>query len=136
GWHEWGEVPRRFGGAPRLRPRLDVDALRSASPRVSRWAAARLVPKVLVATQTRIVEAVADPDGSCVPVTPLISVEPHRATDIWAIVAALSAPSVSAEAVARHLGAGLSSAALRWSAAAVLEVRLPPDRAAWAEGAA
>jgi hypothetical protein len=93
------------------------------------------VPKVLVATQTRVAEAAPDPAGACLPVTPLISVEPAGARDVWWLTAALLAPPVSARAVAQHLGAGLSAGALRWSASAVLEVGLPVDEGAWRQGA-
>lgn len=134
GWTTWGQTPRRIGGRAHLRPRADLAALES-TPRVARWAAARLVPKVLVATQTRVVEAAPDPTGECVPVTPLISVEPVGDRDVWWLTAALLAPPVSARAVARHLGSGLSAGSLRWSASAVLDVELPLDHAAWAEGA-
>jgi hypothetical protein len=135
GFTTWGEAPRRIGGRQHLTPRADLEALAAASPRVARWAAARRVPKVLVATQTRVVEAAPDPSGECLPVTPLISVEPSGDRDVWWLTAALLAPPVSARAVAQHLGAGLSAGALRWSASAVLDVQLPEDEGAWGEGA-
>jgi hypothetical protein len=137
----WGERARRFGGRSQLAPRLDEARLRDHSPRIAAWAAARRVPKVLVATQTKVVEAVADPRGEWVPVTPTISVEPHDvqsrapAETVWRLTAALLAPPVAATALATHLGAGWSPGALRWSARAVLEVELPCDEACWAEGA-
>ncbi len=131
------DVAHRIGGAEVTAPTVDMGALADAHPRVARWAAARLRPKVLVATQTRIVEAVADPAGDCVPMTPTISVEPiGDLIDLWHLVAALVAPPVAAEAVREHLGAGRSAAALRWSAAGVLEVSLPVDDERWARGAA
>ena len=132
----WGRGERALAGRRVVAPRLDVDALCATAPRVGVWVQARLRPKVLVATQTRIVEAVADPVGDCVPVTPTISVEPHDpGIDVWMLTAALSAPPVAARAVAVHFGAGLSSAALRWSARAVLDVALPSDRRSWERGA-
>ncbi|MHB1139727.1 MAG: hypothetical protein ACYC2O_12285, partial [Microthrixaceae bacterium] len=133
----WGEQPRRIGGRTFTAPRLDVAALAADAPRIARWADARRVPKVLVATQTRVVEAVADPEGTAVPVTPTISVEPgpDGETDVWHLCAALLAPPVAARAAAMHLGAGLSPGALRWSARQVLDVELPIDPDAWTEGA-
>ena len=132
----WGRGARRVRGAMRLAPSVDLAALAAHSPKVATWARARLVPKVLVATQTRIVESVADPHGHYVPVTPTISVEPlPDAPSLDHLVAALSAPSVAASAAARHLGAGLSAGALRWSARSVLEVALPVDVAPWDRGA-
>ena len=144
----WGERARRFGGRSQLAPVLDTAALAAASPRVAAWAAKRLVPKVLVATQTRVVEVVADPLGAWVPVTPTISVEPigvepigvdpsgpHPVESVWRVAAALLAPTVSAQALAEHLGAGLSPGALRWSARSVLQVELPIDEEQWHQGA-
>jgi len=138
----WGERARRFGGRSQLAPMVDLDHLSTSAPRVARWVAGRLVPKVLVATQTRIVEAVADPTGSWVPVTPTISVEPIPvdlsasavSERVWLLAAALLAPPVSARALSQHLGAGLSPGALRWSARSVLDVELPSEHRSWAEG--
>ena len=134
----WGEQTRRLGGRSMLAPLLDVGELEREAPKVARWVEARRVPKVLVATQTRIVEAVADPEGLAVPVTPTISVEarPGCDLDVWWLTAALLAPSVSATALAAHLGAGRSPGALRWSARQVLEVELPLHLDRWREGAA
>lgn len=134
GWSRWGS-PRRFGGVDRTAPRLDPTELERRSPKVARWARARQVPKVLVATQTRVVEALADPDGVAVPVTPLISVEPHDRTEVWRLTAALLAPPVSAVALANHLGSAMSGDALRWSASSVLTLPLPSRDAAWEQGA-
>ena len=41
-----------------------------------RWAQRKLVPKVLVANQTRLIEAVADPDGAWLPGVPVNTVTP------------------------------------------------------------
>ena len=132
----WGVTPRRVRGASRVAPTVDLDEVERRSPRVAAWARARLVPKVLVATQTRVVEAVPDPVGDCIPVTPTISVEPTAgAPSLHHIAAALSAPPVAAAAAARHLGAGLSAGALRWSASSVLDVELPTAGPSWDRGA-
>ncbi len=139
GSHSWGLQARRFGGRKQLAPAADMAALERLQPRIAEWARARQVPKVLVATQTRIVEAVADPEGRLIPVTPTISVEPrntnHAQESVWHLTAALLSPPVSARALATHLGAGLSSGALRWSARSVLQVELPIDETLWASGA-
>jgi len=105
-----------------------------------------MVPKVLVATQSRVVEAAADPDGRDVPLTPLIAVEPlpdwldklpgeTPESGLWWIVAALSAPPVSAIALAANLGSGLSVQSLRWSAKSILDLSLPSEAQHWAAGA-
>jgi hypothetical protein len=142
GRSSWGSGRRRLGGRSVVAPRLDRHALHRDAPRVATWAAHRMVPKVMVATQTRIVEAAIDPCGDCIPVTPVISVEPlgsdrsaGSVPDVWALGAALLAPPVAARAVATHLGSGLSVGSIRWSARAVRDVALPTERRAWVQGA-
>lgn len=131
----WGTATHRLGGASVSRPRVDLDELGVDAPRVARWVGLRRRPKVLVATQTRIVEAVVDPGGALVPMTPVISVEPVDAADVWHLAAALSAPPVSATVASQQLGSGRAAGALRWSARGATEARLPLDRAAWDRGA-
>ena len=50
----WGERATRFDGRPFMHPRVDPAQL---GGRVGRWVHQRLVPKVVVATQTKVVEA-------------------------------------------------------------------------------
>lgn len=118
----WGERPARIAGRRYLRPTVDPDRLHG---RVRDWVLARLRPKVLVATQTRTVEAVADPDGRYVPLTPVIAVHPHDPADVERIAAALADPAATAWAQRHYGGTGLAAGALRLSASAVLAVPLP-----------
>jgi hypothetical protein len=92
----------------------------------------RLVPKVLVATQTRVLEVLPDPDGRLVPSVPVVAV---AGEDVWSIAAALSAPPVSAWALHRAAGAALTADAVKLSAKQILDVPLPSDREVW-EGVA
>ncbi|MEZ5181430.1 MAG: hypothetical protein R2702_06100 [Acidimicrobiales bacterium] len=128
----WGERPTRLHKVRVEHPRVDrvalPDALRS-------WADARLVPKVLLATQTRAPEAVVDAAGRLLPSVPLISVVPHEPDDLWRIAVVLTCPAVALVAVERHLGSGRNARALRLRAAEVLELPLPADRGAWGDAA-
>lgn len=131
----WDVGTHRLGGVALVRPTLDRQALARDAPKVDRWVAVRLVPKVLVATQTKVVEALVDPVGDLVPVTPVISVEPRSdRVGPWELAAALGSPPVSLWALRTHLGSGRSATALRWSARSVREVPLPVDPDAWARG--
>ncbi len=136
----WDSGSHRIGGQARTLPRIDLDRL-ATQPRIHRWVVDRLRPKVLVATQTKVVEAVVDAVGDCVPMTPTISVEPvtqpreSDAVGVWHLAAALSSPPVAARALSEHLGAGRNASVLRWSARAVLNVELPHDRSHWESGA-
>ena len=121
----WGARSAKLGGIRYDRPVLRSDALDGLEPRIRRWVDARLVPKVLVATQTKVIEAVADPDGTLVPITPVISVQPAP-DDVWMVAAVLSSPPVSAWAARRTIGSALSVDAVKLSAAQLRALPLPP----------
>jgi methylase of polypeptide subunit release factors len=127
----WGSTPGRFAGARWNRPVVALDDLGDA---VARWVRAQLVPKLVLATQTKVLEVAVDERGDAVPSTPVIAV--HVAADmLWHLAAALSSPPVSAVAHQRGFGAALSAGALKLSARQVLELPLPADHAAWDEAA-
>jgi len=130
-WLRWGAHPARLGGTVFTRPRADAGQL---GDRMEAWAAARLVPKVLLATQSRVLEAIADEDGSLLPVVPVISVAcpAHR---VWHVLAVLLAPPVAAHARNTHGGAALSADAIKLSARQTASLPLPGDTAAWDAGA-
>ena len=110
-------------------PRIDVDVL---DQKMQRWAHRRLVPKVLVANQTSIIEAVCDPTGQWLPAVPVIGVYPtvdhdvqdfdrgstqdtrrSGATIAWEIAAVLTSPIASAWVWHHSAGTGLSATAIR-----------------------
>ena len=123
----WGERPTRIGGRTWERPTLDIA---DVEPGLGRWFAARRVPKLLVASQTKVVEVVVDETGDLLPSVPVISVE-APVEHLWDLAAALSAPPVTAWVLERTVGSGLSADAVRLSAKLLLRVPLPTDRAAW-----
>ena len=122
----WGERPVTFARQRYERPRVDLDRL---DDDMVRWARRRLVPKVLVANQTRIVEAVCDPDGEWLPAVPVLGVYPtgshwddteHRpahevASASWEIAAVLTSSVASAWLWHRGAGTGLSADSIRLS---------------------
>jgi predicted RNA methylase len=129
----WGARPLRFAGSRWTHPRVRVD--RIERPTLRRWVQERLVPKVVVATQTKVVEAAVDTDGSWVPSTPVIAV--HTSPELlWAVAAVLAAPPVSAWAAGRYAGVALASGAIKLSARQVLEVPVPPRTTEWHDAAA
>ena len=99
----WGDRPVTF--AKRRFRRPTVDLARLSTP-MRRWAETLLVPKVVVANQTRVIEAVADPDGSWIPGVPLITVRPTDPVDVPAVAAVLTSPYASAWAWHRAGGTG------------------------------
>jgi len=129
--------PRRFvkfAGTSFNEPVVEMERLRQEDPRLARWAERVLVPKVVVATQTRVVEVVVDEDGSVWPSVPVVAVAavPER---LWEIAAAIASPPISALGLRRHAGAALSGDAIKMSAKQVLDIPLPADLAAWRKGA-
>ncbi|MEC9424902.1 MAG: hypothetical protein VX522_04125, partial [Actinomycetota bacterium] len=135
----WAQHPCRFDGQRWRAPVVDLAAVATVQPEVGQWFADRQRPKLLVASQTSVVEVVVDPVGSLVPVTPLVVVEPNDPADLetlWRLAAALSAPPITALAMRRSLGAARSSARLRLSASQVADLPLPLDTATWTQGAA
>jgi len=66
----WGSRPVRFAKHTYAAPRVAVHML---SPELQRWASQRLVPKVLVANQTSVIEAVHDVRGEWLPSVPVIT---------------------------------------------------------------
>lgn len=124
--------PVRFDGRRYASPRV---ALATAPPAVRSWYEALLRPKVVVATQTRVIEAAVDVDGSVVPSVPVISVVPHDAGSLWPVLAVLCAPPVSAWALRRWGGTALSSSALKLGAPNVRSIPVPGDAVAWSRAA-
>jgi hypothetical protein len=131
----WGRRSTRLAGRALVHPRVDLAALDAgAPPDVARWFVDRLGPKVLVATQTKVVEAAVDADGTWLPSTPVLAVHPQPQL-LWLVGAALLAPPVSAWALETYGGTALAHDAVKLAASQVLEAPLPVDRAAWEEGA-
>jgi hypothetical protein len=106
----WGHRRVRFAKRDFDRPRVDLDLLTGRFPA---WAARKLVPKVLVANQTRIVEAVADPEGAWLPGVPVTTVTPACSTDVWDIAAVLTSPIATITAWQHGAGTGLSTTTVR-----------------------
>lgn len=128
----WGRQTCRLGGQRWERPIVDLDRL---DAKVRAWVDQRLEPKVVLATQSRVLEPVVDREGRLVPATPLIAVSaPNDQLDL--VAAVLLAPPVVAWAWQRWFGASLSVDALKLAARQVLELPLPADRGAWDEAAA
>ena len=126
----WGVRPCRFAKRTYLRPRVDLAAL-VAQGALAGWARGRLRPKIVVATQSRVLEAFADEGGTLINTVPTITVYPHDPGDLWHLLAVLLAPPVSAWALRRWFGNALSVHALKLSASQVGELPLPTVSAAW-----
>ena len=122
----WGERPVKFAKQTFARPRLDLGALEGKMPK---WAADRLVPKVLIANQTKIIEAIADADGTLLPGVPVVAAYPTLPADgarvVWEVAAVLSSPIASAWAWDQSAGTGLSADAIRVGPVMLAELPWP-----------
>ncbi len=132
--NRWGTGPFKYHGERWTEPAVDMASLEAADKTLARWVRDREVPKLLVGTQTKVIEVVVDEAGEFVASTPVIAVvpEPER---LWHIAAALTSPTLSAVAFLRAAGAALSADTLKLSARQLLALPVPFDTAAWDEGA-
>lgn len=132
----WGRRPITFARQRWIRPRIDIDRL---DDKMRLWAQRRLVPKVLVANQTRLVEAICDPLGAWLPAVPVVSVYPtgshwddrerrgrdDLATSAWTIAAVLTSGFASTWAWHRGAGTGLGANAIRISPVVLADLPWP-----------
>jgi hypothetical protein len=128
-----GQSPVRFAKQRYEAPVVDLAAAPSAA--TERWLAERMVPKLLVATQTKVIECTVDPVGDLVPSTPLLVVVPSDPNDVWRLAAVLSAPLLSAMAAATNAGTGLAVGTMRMRASQVATLPLPANTEPWNQAA-
>lgn len=128
----WGSRSTKFDKATFQYPRVDISRL---EPRLQDWARSRLRPKLMLATQTKVLEVFVDASGQYLPSVPVLTITADHVENLWCLGALLSSPPVTLLAARRHLGAALSSEALKLSASDVLDLPLPANRGAWSEAA-
>lgn len=115
----WGERPVRFAKQQYAAPRVAVERL---SPALQQWAAARLVPKILIANQTKVIEAVLDREGAWLPGVPVITCvtdEPER------VLAVLASPAANGWVLQHAAGSGLSATSVRLNPRLLASIPLP-----------
>ena len=133
----WGRRPARFAKRTWRAPVVDLAELETVGGRAARrWVERARVPKLLVATQTRVVEAAVDPVGSWVPSVPVVAVVPHDPADLWRVAAAVASPAATAWLLGRAPGTALARDAIKVAAPDLLALPVPAEREAWDEAAA
>jgi hypothetical protein len=127
----WGRRAVRVHKQVRAAPRIDRRAL-ERDPVMREWLASRLVPKLLLATQTRAVELLIDDLGELVPLVPLVVVTARSGSvdDLWRIGASLASPVTTLAALRRHAGAAMNPGALKLSARQALALERCPESSA------
>ena len=68
----------QFDGKKWERPVVDLKLVAEFDKAVGEWMRKRQRPKLLISTQTKVIEVVVDEKGDWVPLTPLIIVEPQE----------------------------------------------------------
>lgn len=128
-----GDVETRFAKKRFWRPVIQIE---DEPPQAFRsWLQRRSNPKLLIASQTRVIECFADELGETLPSTPLITVTPRQDKRLWHLMAAIASPAASAWAVAAAAGTGLSRETVRLRASLLAELPLPAPSTRWDEGA-
>ncbi len=118
----WGTRSVRFAKQRFDHPRVNLDRLEG---RFRSWAEGLLVPKVLVAAQTAVVEAVVDPAGEWLPGIPVISVVPEDSSLVYEIAAVLTSPVASIAVWHAMAGSGLAPTSVRLSPSLVMALPWP-----------
>lgn len=116
----WGQRPARFAKQQFMAPRVSLERL---SPKLQRWAQTRLVPKILIANQTSVIEAVIDPAGEWLPSVPVITC---TTTDLDGVMKVLSSPSAITWVRHHAAGSGLSANSVRLTPALLASIPLNP----------
>jgi len=126
----WGAATTRILKSRWDAPRVDRRRMRDEGS-LGDWMTARLVPKVILATQTKVLEAFVDESGRLLPSIPLITIVPLARDRLWHVAAAVASPVCAAIACCRYGGVALSVDAIKLSAKQVLGLPLPTDQAQW-----
>jgi hypothetical protein len=137
----WGERRSRFAKRWWIAPVVDLDRRdpdddSAAARGGQRWIERVTGPKVVVASQTRVVEAAVDVSGRWIPSVPALAVIPEQVADLWPLAAAVAAPSSTAWLLRRAPGTALSRGALKIAAGDLADLPLPVEAVAWNRAAA
>ena len=131
----WSVRATKFNKVNYQAPIVNLDLLRAESE-LGGWASMRLVPKVLLATQGKVLEAFVDAEGAVLPSVPVISVTASGDSETWLVAAMLLSPPVTAWAATQVMGSGLSVTSIKLSAKQVRGLPTPHGGQDWERAAA
>lgn len=115
-------------------PRVDRRAMLKRGG-LGPWIASRLIPKIILAIQTRVLEVLVDETGRYLPGLPLITIVPNEADDIWRVASVLASPVASDLALTRYTGVAMSVDSIKLAARQVLTLPMPEPGPALDEAA-
>lgn len=131
----WGQAPVRFAKQRFQRPVVDLQALVRQDPKLGVWARGRLVPKLVMATQSKLLEVAVDEQGSWLNTTPTLTIVPLP-EHLWRVAAALCSATLTAWAWQQCAGSAITASVLKLSARQVAALPLPSVVAPWDKAAA
>jgi hypothetical protein len=135
GRSRWGDRPVRYAKRRWRAPVVDRDRLADVPPIARRWVERTRAPKLVVASQTPVVEAAVDLEGRWVPSVPALAVVPHVPGELWRLGAAVLSPAATVWLELRTGGTALDRGALKVTGPHLAALPLPTDLAAWDEAA-
>jgi len=119
----WGERPVKFAKQRFEAPRVELSKL---TPKLQAWAGRRLVPKLLIANQTRVIEAVDDPGGAWLPSVPVITCTTADPAARQRVLDVLGGDDALGWVRHHGAGSGLAAGTVRLSPALLASIPLPP----------
>ena len=124
----WGNKQTRFA-----KQRFDQPVVPKvvADKKVQNWITRQESPKVLIPTQSKVLKPFVDLEAEYVATTPVLIV---TGQDLFGFVAALFSPVLNLIAYRQNYGAGLSTSAIKLSAAGLVALPQPVDTELWAQG--
>jgi hypothetical protein len=129
----WGLKTTRFNHVRYLEPAVNITRSRR-DLFIDGWIKTRLVPKLLVATQGKVIEVLPDEIGELLPSVPVVTVL-ARSDTFYLLAAALGSPPVSLFAKQQYYGTALATSAIKLSAKQILDLPLPQDQKRWERSA-
>ncbi len=129
----WGDEPTKFAKEVYQYPRVEVAKL---DAKMRAWAKQLAKPKLLVATQTKVIELIVDETGTLLPSIPIASVFPRDNADLWRIAACLAAPVTALYSLSKLAGAGMNAEVLKISSRFISTIPLPIGVDEWDEASA
>lgn len=130
----WGQRSTRIFKQKWQAPRIDRQRMYRDGT-LGPWIDRRRVPKIVMATQTRVIEVIVDDDAEYVASIPLITIMPNDLSRIWHLAAALASPVTCALALRQFAGVALNADAIKLSAKQILQLPVPKTGPKWDDAA-
>ena len=127
---KWGASTTRILKTKWNAPRVDRQAMHDRGD-LADWITSRMIPKIMMATQTKVIEAYVDATGEFLPSLPLLTIMPLEASGIWQVAAAVTSPVTTAWAMRTYAGTALSADAIKLSAKQIVKAPLPTNQECW-----